>query len=195
MRLLLIDQDIEKGNALVIALGKKHHYVRWARMIAQAELFVRQYAFDGAIVSLNNIDEKSAHEIKHFIKQRIKIPTLYLDEHSGTDVIISELRDLIQYHHLLQHKRLQYRQYIFEPEHCLVRDKQSVIFLSPTESLIFEKLITQAGKIVQKMELLHAMKANINSDPNKVEVVISALRKKLPNIAIETVHLVGYRIE
>ncbi|GAB7104527.1 response regulator transcription factor [Streptomyces phaeofaciens JCM 4814] len=70
------------------------------------------------------------------------------------------------------------------------------VALTAKEFAVLEQLVTRAGEVVSKAEILDAVwDFAYDGDPNIVEVYVSALRRKLGAGLIRTVRGAGYRLE
>ena len=70
------------------------------------------------------------------------------------------------------------------------------IALTTKEFSVLEHLVTRAGEVVSKADILeHVWDFAYDGDPNIVEVYISTLRRKLGAELIKTVRGAGYRLE
>ena len=74
------------------------------------------------------------------------------------------------------------------------------IELSPRQFALLEFMMTRAGEVLSKTEILeHVWEDSYESDPNLVEVYVGYLRKKLDapfgRASIQTLRLVGYRLD
>lgn len=70
------------------------------------------------------------------------------------------------------------------------------ITLTAKEFAVLEQLVTRAGEVVSKADILeHVWDFAYEGDPNIVEVYISTLRRKLGAASIRTVRGAGYRLE
>ncbi|MFJ9178399.1 response regulator transcription factor [Streptomyces sp. NPDC102360] len=70
------------------------------------------------------------------------------------------------------------------------------VALTTKEFAVLEQLVTRAGEVVSKADILeHVWDFAYEGDPNIVEVYISALRRKLGSSLIRTVRGAGYRLE
>ncbi|SNX64090.1 DNA-binding response OmpR family regulator [Streptomyces sp. TLI_55] len=68
--------------------------------------------------------------------------------------------------------------------------------LTTKEFAVLEQLVTRAGEVVSKAQILeHVWDFAYDGDPNIVEVYVSALRRKLRAGLIRTVRGAGYRLE
>ena len=68
--------------------------------------------------------------------------------------------------------------------------------LTAKEFAVLEQLVTRAGDVVSKAEILDAVwDFAYDGDPNIVEVYVSALRRKLGAGLIRTMRGAGYRLE
>ncbi|MFI0959978.1 response regulator transcription factor [Streptomyces sp. NPDC021080] len=74
------------------------------------------------------------------------------------------------------------------------RDETEVT-LTAKEFAVLEQLVTRAGQVVGKPEILeHVWDFAYDGDPNIVEVYVSTLRRKLGTDTIQTVRGAGYRL-
>jgi two-component system, OmpR family, response regulator len=76
----------------------------------------------------------------------------------------------------------------------------SEIELTPRQFSLLEFLMTRAGEVVSKTEILeHVWEDSFDTNPNLVEVYVGYLRKKIDapfgRSSIHTVRLVGYRLD
>jgi DNA-binding response OmpR family regulator len=70
------------------------------------------------------------------------------------------------------------------------------VTLTAKEFAVLEQLVTRAGEVVSKAQILdHVWDFAYDGDPNIVEVYVSALRRKLRSGLIKTVRGAGYRLE
>ncbi|MFF3936789.1 response regulator transcription factor [Streptomyces phaeofaciens] len=70
------------------------------------------------------------------------------------------------------------------------------VALTAKEFAVLEQLVTRAGEVVSKAEILDAVwDFAYDGDPNIVEVYVSALRRKLGAGLIRTMRGAGYRLE
>ncbi|NUS77063.1 MAG: response regulator transcription factor [Streptomyces sp.] len=70
------------------------------------------------------------------------------------------------------------------------------VTLTAKEFAVLEQLVTRAGEVVSKAQILeHVWDFAYDGDPNIVEVYVSALRRKLRAGLIRTVRGAGYRLE
>ncbi|QEU91762.1 response regulator transcription factor [Streptomyces kanamyceticus] len=70
------------------------------------------------------------------------------------------------------------------------------VTLTTKEFAVLEQLVTRAGEVVSKGDILeHVWDFAYEGDPNIVEVYISTLRRKLGAALIKTVRGAGYRLE
>ncbi|MGW0964826.1 response regulator transcription factor [Streptomyces sp. NPDC002516] len=72
---------------------------------------------------------------------------------------------------------------------------ESEVPLTAKEFAVLEQLVTRAGQVVGKPEILeHVWDFAYDGDPNIVEVYVSTLRRKLGTETIQTVRGAGYRL-
>ncbi|OIJ63676.1 response regulator transcription factor [Streptomyces mangrovisoli] len=72
---------------------------------------------------------------------------------------------------------------------------ESEVTLTAKEFAVLEQLVTRAGQVVGKPEILeHVWDFAYDGDPNIVEVYVSTLRRKLGTDTIQTVRGAGYRM-
>ncbi|WP_329334610.1 response regulator transcription factor [Streptomyces sp. NBC_00663] len=70
------------------------------------------------------------------------------------------------------------------------------VALTTKEFAVLEQLVTRAGEVVSKAQILeHVWDFAYDGDPNIVEVYVSTLRRKLRAGLIRTVRGAGYRLE
>ncbi|MFF8287742.1 response regulator transcription factor [Streptomyces sp. NPDC016309] len=77
-----------------------------------------------------------------------------------------------------------------------VRMGEEEVALTAKEFAVLEHLVSRAGEVVAKTEVLeHVWDFAYDGDPNIVEVYVSTLRRKLGPGVITTVRGAGYRLE
>jgi DNA-binding response OmpR family regulator len=80
--------------------------------------------------------------------------------------------------------------------HRVTHAEDGEVALTTKEFAVLEQLVTRAGEVVSKSEILdHVWDFAYEGDPNIVEVYVSALRRKLGASLIRTVRGAGYRLE
>ncbi|MYW67657.1 response regulator [Streptomyces sp. SID8379] len=80
--------------------------------------------------------------------------------------------------------------------HRVTHAENGEVPLTAKEFAVLEQLVTRAGEVVSKADILeHVWDFAYEGDPNIVEVYISALRRKLDASLIRTVRGAGYRLE
>jgi DNA-binding response OmpR family regulator len=82
-----------------------------------------------------------------------------------------------------------------DPAARRVRSSGRAVDLTTKEFALLEYLMRRAGEVVPKAELLaHVWDAQVDGDPNVVEVYVGYLRRKLGRDRIETVRGAGYQV-
>ena len=95
-------------------------------------------------------------------------------------------------------KRIVYADVELDEDTYEVRRAQTLVELTPTEFNLLRYLLTNAGRVLSKPQILdHVWRYDFGGDANVVETYISYLRKKLDALGpplIQTVRGVGYTL-
>ncbi len=84
---------------------------------------------------------------------------------------------------------------VVDADRHLVTQAGREVELSPREFRLLQHLAARCGHVVSKLELLEEVfDADLDSDPNLVEVYVGYLRRKLGRAAVVTVRGEGYRL-
>lgn len=120
----------------------------------------------------------------------------YLVKPFDRDVLLARMRALLRRsQHRAVHRALSSGDLVLDPSaHTLTRHGQE-IKLTPTEAAVLAVLMRHPGQVISRRQILNNV-WDLAWDvyPNIVDVYVSALRRKLGQQVIMTVHGVGYRL-
>lgn len=215
MKICLIEDDLELGQALLLALQNAGFDVIWTRRISDARKQLTQCTFDAMVLDLGLPDGSGFDFLQEQRLQSQRLPIVIItardsleDKLNGLDkgaddylVKPFEIRELIARikaqvrgatgtcdEHYWQVNDL----YVDTQRLCAMR-QGSDLLLSKTEYLLLELLVRHANRVISRHEL--ATYALSQSDAQSLDVHMSNLRKKIGEGYIRTVRGIGYLIE
>jgi two-component system response regulator QseB len=217
MNILLIEDDLDLGNGVRIALSDQGMDVVWVRNLAAAEAHLAQGRCDLVLLDLGLPDGDGLHLLSRLRRERNGLPVLIL---SARDALPDRLQGLdtgaddylvkpFQLAELLSRVRaLARRSYGFDGATIDVRGlclhvptrrvtvQGRPVDLTASEYVLLKTLLTRAGHVVTRRSLedgaLPGAQANAS---NSLDVHIANLRRKIGDGYIRTVRGVGYVID
>ncbi|WP_284338036.1 response regulator transcription factor [Comamonas sp. NoAH] len=220
MRILLVEDDLPLGQAVLGYLKSKQFSVDWAQSLEQARAFVSTMHYAAVLLDLNLPDGEGLN----------LLPALSASSRSAEDrptVIVVTARDQVSDRiRGLDAGADDYLVKPYDPEELLARlraverrkgaqrssvlhsadiaidlARESVrkgmlpVVLTPKEWALLRVLASRPGQIFTRERLQEALyQWDESSDSNTLEVFISRLRRKLGSALIETVRGTGYRL-
>ncbi len=216
MRVLLIEDTADLGQAVREQIADDGHAVDWVRRLDHAELSVQSTAYDLILLDLmlpdgHGIDflrkRRSAGETTPVIilTARDQLSDRIIGLNAGADDYLVKPFDLSE---LSARVAAVARRYSGNPNPQIqlgelridlsdrtIQRGDARIDLTAREWALFETFIQRPGALFSKSQLeerLYEFGAEIES--NTIEVYISHLRKKLGFQVVETIRGVGYRL-
>jgi two-component system OmpR family response regulator len=213
MNLLLLEDDIDLGQAVADHLEAAGHSVQWCKLIAQAQ---RVEDPELALLDLNVPDGDALDLLREWRAAGRSLPVIVLTARdqvsdrirglqAGADDYLVKPFDLDE---LLARMDAVCRRGAM-PAKLMVGDVALDLFsrsasrgeqrveLTAMEWAVLQCLARHPGRIYSRSEIeSHLSKEGIgDADSNSLEVIVSRLRKKLGPVAISTHRGLGYRLD
>lgn len=217
MRLLLVEDDENLGDAVKTGLTQLGFVVDWLKDGALAKLALKTEAFELIILDLG-LPRLSGLELLKQIRQEGNItPVIILTaresiedriiglDHGADDYLIkpfdlnelgARIRALIRRSLGRADALIYYRNITLDPAAHSVKIDDKPINLPRREFALLHKLLDSAGKVLSREQLMRSLYGwDEDVDSNTLEVHIHNLRKKLNTNVIRTIRGVGYMID
>lgn len=214
MHLLLIEDDLELGTALLGALRKAHFTTVWLRTCHDARSFATREPYDCLLLDLSLPDGQGMEVLRHWRRQGVVTPVIVITARSGLDDRLAGLdggaddyivkpfafAELVSRIHAVTRRAARQADSVWrfgplgiDVARHEVRLSGLPVALTPTEYEVLLALARAAGTVVSKHRLAQALDPCGESiDFNTIEVHVHHLRKKLGAELIRTVRGVGY---
>lgn len=215
MRVCLIEDDLELGQALHAALSDAHDTV-WVRRAADGERLLADEEYDVAILDLGLVDGDGMDLLARLRANALETPVVIITARDALDVRLRGLNlgadDFLvkpfATSELLARMRAVARRangwrgrdsvwtvrgLTLDENRMLVLRDATPLALSPTEFALLRALMRRANRVLTRRQLEDW--ALPNSDAQALDVHMSNLRKKISGDYIRTVRGVGYVIE
>ena len=219
MRILLVEDNLVIGKTVLQTLRDDHHAVDWAQNLAAAEAFVGTYSYELVVLDLNLPDGYGLSMLKQTDQWKDTPAVLILsaqdslfDRIAGLDagaddylVKPFEMEELRARVRVLERRLtgrsacdvLAFGDLQLHSKKYAVFFKNAPLPLARREFACLKLLIERAETVVTKDDLIdHVYDASAPPLENAVEVLISRIRKKMPDskVALKTVRGVGYML-
>ncbi len=216
MRILLVEDDVIIGDALVAGLENEGFTIDWLQDGNIAKDSINESMHDAAILDLTLPGLDGLEVLKRWRRAGITLPVIvltargtvtqrveglclgaddYLPKPFALDELVARIRvwqrrAAGQAQVLMQHGDI-----IFDPQKRVVTKGDKTITLSPKGLVLLETFLMNKGAILSR-DSLHEKLYGWNDDvsSNTVEVHIHHLRTKLGSEFIKNVHGVGYTL-
>ena len=216
MRILLIEDTVELGEAIREQIADDGHAVDWVTLVKQAQACLLTTPYDLILLDLMLPDGRGLDLLQQLRGAGNSTPVIILTAldqisdriaglNAGADDYLVKPFDLNE---LSARLAAVSRRYHGNPNprlsicglevdliaHTVQRDGQA-LDLTAREWAVFEALLQRPGNLLSKAQLedhLYEFGAEIES--NTIEVYVSRLRKRLGREVIETVRGMGYRL-
>jgi DNA-binding response OmpR family regulator len=217
MKILLIEDDLAIGQALLSVFHDEGHSAVWVRLAADAAARSQSEDFDAVILDLGLPDGDGADLLCSLRQAGVRVPVLII---SARDSLQERLRgfDLgaddylikpFEIPELLVRLRAIVRRSLGgQEEHLwtaadLVLDEASMtctragkpVMLSKTEYTLLLTLMKQSNRVLTRAELEKRALPNKDGQTQTLDVHIFNLRRKIGEAAIRTVRGVGYMVQ
>jgi two-component system response regulator QseB len=217
MKILLIEDDLDLGNGVRLALTGQGMDVIWVRQLADADAQLAGDGCDLVLLDLNLPDGDGLHLLSRLRRERQALPVLIL---SARDALNDRLRGLdtgaddylvkpFELAELLSRVRaLARRSYGFDGETVELRGiilhvptrrvtvQGKNVDLTASEYTLLKTLLIRADRVVTRRSLEElALPGAQENASNSLDVHMANLRRKIGDGYIRTVRGVGYVID
>jgi two-component system, OmpR family, response regulator QseB len=217
MNILLVEDDLELGNGVRIALVDEGFSVVWVRRLVDAEHELQVSLTDLVLLDLGLPDGDGLTLLKKLRRELKTLPVLILTARDALDDRLTGLdcgaddylvKPFALAELLSRIRALARRSFGFEGEAITLRGlvlaeatqratlDGMVVELSRSEFLLLSTLVKRADRVVTRRTLEEqVLPGGLNNESNVLDVHISNLRKKIGDGYVRTVRGVGYVID
>jgi DNA-binding response OmpR family regulator len=219
MQLLLVEDDLMLGEALLAGLQQDGYQVEWLRSghYALARCSTRTTPLDAIVLDLGLPDLPGLHVLSELRRKGITTPVLIITARDGVrdritgldsgaddylvkpvdlDELSARLRACIRRSGGAGEKMLKRGALQLDTVAHTVSWQQQAVELSTQEFALLRILLSQPGRVQTREQLEERLYSwGKGSESNVLEVLIHRLRKKFGNQLIRTVRGVGYVID
>lgn len=216
MRILLIEDDMMLGEAVLQGLRQEGYAADWVRDGISAQLAIGDACYGLVLLDLGLPGKSGLDVLRKARADGLATPVLvltardevpdrikaldsgaddYMVKPFSLDEMLARIRVLLRRAAGRRAPRLQRGSIDLDPASHRVMHNQQPIELSPREFNILQALLESEGEVVSRRRLedmLYGWGDEVES--NSVEVHIHRLRRKLGRDAIQTVRGAGYRL-
>jgi two-component system OmpR family response regulator len=213
MHVLLLEDDIDLGQAVTDHLEAAGHAVHWCKLIAQAH---EPGHVNFALLDLQLPDGDALTLLRHWRASRQRLPVLVLTardqvsdrirglEAGADDYLVKpfDLDEMLARMSAIQRRsspghHLALRDCEFDMANLRVWRQGQGVDLTAMEWTVLRVLSGHAGRIYSRHDIESALVSEglLAGESNTLEVIISRLRKKLGATLITTHRGLGYRLE
>ncbi len=214
MRLLLVEDDLMIGEAVLDALRSEHYAVDWVRDGVMADTALRTESYDLVLLDLG-LPKRDGLDVLRSLRERHQtMPVLvatardaigdriagldagaddYVVKPYDTDELLARIRALIRRSAGRAEPVFSHKGVALNPATREASVNGEPVSLSAREWAVLEPLLARPGVVLSRTQLeekLYGWKDDISS--NAVEVYVHGLRKKLGSELIQTVRGLGY---
>ena len=217
MRILIVEDDPQLGEALAAGLRLQHHAVDWFRDGAAADAALAGAPYDAMVLDLGLPGTDGLTWLGRWRQRGLVLPVLVLTARDGTDQriegldqgaddylvkpialdeIAARLRALLRRaggraQPVWTHGALEY-----DPSAKTVRWQGRAVELTGRELALLETLLQQPQRVLSKAQLQEKLYDWRGAEPesNALEVHVHHLRKKIHPGVVRTVRGLGYAL-
>ena len=213
MQLMLLEDDLDLGQAVADHLEAAGHHVQWCKRLGQARQVT---SFDAALLDLHLPDGEGLALLRDWRAEGVRQPVIVLTARdqvsdrirglkSGADDYLVkpfDLDELLARIDAVCRRSSVAKRIVLGPlvvdlatrqAHC---DHQR-IDLTAMEWAVLLCLARHSGRIYSRLDIEAALQRNglAEASSNSIEVIVSRLRKKLGSALISTHRGLGYRLD
>jgi two-component system response regulator QseB len=216
MKILMIEDDLAIGRALLAVFQDEGHAVIWVRMAEGAVARIQSEQFDAVLLDLGLPDADGATLLRDIRAQGLDLPVLIMTArdslqdrlngfNTGADDYLIKPFEIPE---LLVRLRAIVRrvngnvdgaeslwtfgELVLDESRMLVTRAGAPVSLSRTEFALLLTLMKESGRVLTRAELEQGLP---HSEGQTLDVHISNLRKKIGDRLIRTVRGVGYMVQ
>ena len=216
MRLLLVEDDAQLRQSLRGALRAAGFAVDEADNGVDAQHLGETEPFDAAVLDLGLPRLDGLSVLQRWRAKGLTLPVLiltardqwhekvagidagaddYLAKPFHTEELLARLRALIRRAQGLASPLLQWGAVLLDTRSGRVSAEGHPVLLTSHEYRLLSYLMHRPDQLVSRAELTeHLYAQDFERDSNTIEVFVGRLRRKLPQLALETVRGLGYRL-
>ena len=216
MRLLLVEDDAQLRQSLRGALRAAGFAVDEADNGVDAQHLGETEPFDAAVLDLGLPRLDGLSVLQRWRAKGLTLPVLiltardqwhekvagidagaddYLAKPFHTEELLARLRALIRRAQGLASPLLQWGAVLLDTRSGRVSADGHPVLLTSHEYRLLSYLMHRPDQLVSRAELTeHLYAQDFERDSNTIEVFVGRLRRKLPQLALETVRGLGYRL-
>ncbi|WP_367605664.1 response regulator [Legionella sp. W05-934-2] len=217
MRLLLIEDDEQLGDAVKAGLTQFGFIVDWLKDGETAKNAVKIESFEAIILDLGLPRLSGLAFLQTIRNENIKTPVIiltardsvedrvkgldsgaddYLTKPFDLDELSARVRALIRRSTGRAESQLHYRNVVLDPAAHAVYVEGEAVNFPRREFALLQKLLENEGTVLSREQLMQSLYGwDEDVDSNTLEVHIHNLRKKLDANYIRTIRGVGYMVE
>ncbi|MBO0986418.1 response regulator [Delftia sp. SD018] len=217
MKLLLVEDDLDLGNGVRLALQDQRFDVTWVRRIAEARPLLDRGACDLLVLDLGLPDGDGLSLLARVRRERKDLPILILTARDGLDdrlrgldggaddyvVKPFALAELLSRIRALRRRSLGTEEQVFDVRGLVLneRSRRVSVFgreidLSPSEFALLAALIRRPDQVFSRHMLEEeVLPGSGRYASNSLEVHISSLRRQIGEGYVRTVRGVGYVLD
>jgi two-component system response regulator QseB len=216
MNVLLVEDDIDIGNGVRIALTDQGMTVLWVRRLSDAMASLETVAHDIVLLDLGLPDGDGISLLQRLRRERQSLPVLILTARDalsekllGLDAgaddylvkpfalaeLLSRLRALARRSYGYEGDTVEVRGLALHEPTLRVTSGGKSVELSRSEFLLLSTLLKRADRVQTRRVLEEQVLPGAVGDSNALEVHISNIRRKIGDGYIRTVRGVGYVID
>jgi two-component system response regulator QseB len=216
MHILLVEDDLDLGRALLQGLKTEGISCEWVRRVADARRFVDNAVLDCVLLDLSLPDGTGHQLLSQWRRAGMALPIIVITARSAleerlagldagaddflvkpfaTSELVARIRAVVRRSAQQASDVWTFGDLQIEPKSHLVRVAGVSLNLSPREFRLLLELCREAGTVVSKGVL--ARRLEPLGDPvdfSAIEVHVSNLRRKVGAACIRTVRGVGYML-
>jgi len=217
MRLMVLEDDPQLGQALSAGLRQLGHVVDWFERGPHADAALASASYDALVLDLGLPGEDGLAWLKRWRAQGLDLPVLVLTARDGidqrilgldsgaddylikpvtTEELAARLRALLRRATGRTHTEWTHGALTFNPATREVRWQQQPVDLTPRETMLLEVLLKHPQKVLSKAHLQEQLYdwGDEEPDSNVLEVHVHHLRRKIHPEVVRTVRGVGYAL-
>jgi two-component system response regulator QseB len=217
MNILLVEDDLDLGNGVRIALGDQGFDVVWVRRMADAVSALDTQLTDLVLLDLGLPDGDGLALLQRLRRDRQTLPVLVItardaldDRLAGLDSgaddylvkpfalaeLLSRIRALARRSFGLEGDTIELRGIALNESRMLVTVDGRPVDFSRSEFVLLGALMKRADRVLTRRMLEEqALPGGLANESNVLDVHISNIRKKIGDGVIRTVRGVGYVID
>jgi DNA-binding response OmpR family regulator len=210
MKILMIEDDLAIGRALLAVLQDEGHTVLWLRLAEGALARLQSEVFDAVLLDLGLPDGDGAHLLRELRAQGLQVPVLIMTArdsledrlngfNTGADdylikpfeipELLVRLRAVVRRANGNADGGWSFGELVLDERRLLVTRAGAPVSLSRTEFALLLALVKEPGRVLTRAELEQGV---LPHSEGTLDVHISNLRKKVGERLIRTVRGVGY---